>query len=267
MSRFSSVAGMGIRDRVIAGAARLGTSTVEVAASRAQRAESRFQALRTILTEGEQPTSVETFLVALIKAVRDDEPREQRTRRNVYEDARSRRRRLGLVSFGAGPLVGAATQIVDLYCDIATFCDLAGIQGLVLTEREIAAHMLVLWGIVEPLGEAEVVMAGAGERTIAGIMADNVRDGVVAHLPADPAKRAVAKSLWDARALLSEARDVAGTGSVGGVVFAGHHTKQFIKKAEHQLSVQQTYPRKGINGHDDPHPEAPDGAPWYTSSG
>ena len=239
----SSVVGMGIRDRMVKGATRLGTSAAEAATSRAQRVGSGFKALRAILADEDQPTDVETFLLTLIKSVRDDEPSEQRTRRNVYEDARSRRRRLGMVSFGAGPLVGVATHIVDLYCDIATFCDLVDVYGLGLGRREIAAHMLVMWAIVEPLGDAEAVMDGTGDRTIAAIMAETLRDGAAAHLPANSTKRAVAKALWDARTFLGDARSAAGTGSVGGVVLAGHHTKQFIKKAERQLDIQQKPPR------------------------
>lgn len=246
---------------MVLGATRLGTSAVEVAASRAQQVGSGFHGLRTLLIDEEQPTNVETFLMALIKAVRDDEPRQGRTRRDVYEDARSRRRRLGLVSFGAGPLVGVATHVVDLYCDVATFCDLVDIHEFDLSEREIAAHMLVMWTIVEPLDEAKAVMAGTGERTIAAIMADTLRDGAAAHLPANQTKRAAAKALWNARALLSDARNAAGAGSVGGVVFAGHHTKQFIKKAEDQLSPQQMHPRKGIDDHDDTDHDVPDGSP------
>jgi hypothetical protein len=241
---------------MVEGANRLGSNAAEAAASRVQRAGSGFHALRAILTDEDQPTNVEAFLVALIKAVRHDEPREQRTHRNVYEDARRRRRHLGVVCFGTGPLVGVATHIVDLYCDIATFCDLADLRGLALTEREIAAHILVMWAIVEPLGDAQSVMAGTHDHTIAAIMAKTLRDGAVAHLPANPTKRAVAKALWDARALLGDARSAAGTGSVSGVVFAGHHTKQFIKKSEHQLTLQQAPLRMGI---DDQH-DTPDGS-------
>jgi hypothetical protein len=261
MSGLSRVAGMGIRDRVVKRATRLGTSAAEAATGRAERVGSGFQALRTILADEGRPTNVETFLLTLIKAVRDDEPSEQRTRRDVYEDARGRRRRLGMVSFGAGPLVGVATQIVDLYSDIATFCDLVDVYGLGLGEREIAAHMLVMWAIIKPLGEAEAVMAGTGDRTIATIMADTLRGGAASHLPASSTKRAVAKALWDARALLGDARDAAGAGSVSGVAFAGHHAKQFIKKAEHQLGLLQQLPRRAVDGHDHAGHDRLDGSP------
>jgi hypothetical protein len=244
---------MGLKNRMVHGATRLGTSAAEAAVNRAQQVGSGLHGLHTLLTDEEQPTNIEAFLMALIKAVRDDEPRQGRKRRDVYEDARSRRRRLGLVSFGAGPLVGVATHLVDLYCEVATFCDLVDIHELDLAEREIAAHMLVMWAIVEPLDEAKAVMAGVGERTVATIMADTLRDGAASHLPASPTKRAVIKALWEARALLNDARNAAGAGSVGGLVFAGHHTKQFIKKAEDQLRFPSTHSSKGIDGHDTHH--------------
>jgi hypothetical protein len=75
--------------------------------------------------------------------------------------ARKRRRRLGLVSFGAGPLVGVASQVADLYCETATVCDVVAIYDLDLTDERIAAHMLVLWEIVDDLDAADAAIAGA----------------------------------------------------------------------------------------------------------
>jgi hypothetical protein len=98
MVGLSSVVGMGITDRIIKGATRLGTGAAEVATSRAQHVGSEFKALRAILADGCRPTNVETFL----------------------------------------------------------------------SEREIAAHMLVMWSIVEPLGDAEAVMAGRQLDTLSG---------------------------------------------------------------------------------------------------
>jgi hypothetical protein len=78
----------------------------------------------------------------MVVAVRSDEHEDDRSSRDVYKVARSRRRRLGPMSLGAGPFAGVATQAVDLYTEIATFCDVAALHGHRLSDQEIAAHML-----------------------------------------------------------------------------------------------------------------------------
>jgi len=201
-----------------------------------------------VFKDEERPVTIENVLAALVDAVRADEHEEDRSARDLFKTARSRRRRLGLLSFGAGPLVGVATHIVDLYCETATVCDLADLHSIALTEHDIAAHMLVLWGILDGVDEAEAVMTGTGTQSLASIIAGRIHGGAAEHIPDKLTKRAAIQALWDARHLVDDAREVAGAGSVRGVVFTGHRTKQLIKKAELQLGVGQPPEKPGMTG-------------------
>jgi hypothetical protein len=229
---------MTIRNKLTTRAAELGAAAAEAAVARGQHASSRYRGLRTVFKDEEPPVKIESVLAALVAAVRADEHDEGRSDRDVFRAARSRRRRLGLLSFGAGPLVGEATQIVDLYCETAIVCDLADLHSIDLTERQIAAHMLVLWNLTESLGQAEAIMAGAGTQSLGSIVTGRIRGGVTAHLPDKPTKRAAIQALWGMRHVVDDARAVA-AGSVGGVVFTGHRTKQIIEKIELQLGIRQ----------------------------
>lgn len=181
--------------------------------------------------------SVERFLLTLIRAVRtDDEGSNERSSRDVYVMARKRRRRLGLMSFGAGPLVGVANQLADLYCETATVCDVAALHGLPLSDEQIGAHMLVLWGISGNHDAAQRAMIG--EPPVASILASKLQDRVGEQLPEKLTKRSVTKALWDVRGTLGDARKGSTTGAIRTVAFTGHRTKKVIKTAELQLGVQ-----------------------------
>jgi hypothetical protein len=229
---------MGIRGQIASRAATLGTVSSEVAVARAQHAGARYRGLRSVFEDEGTPITPENLVAGLVAAVRVDEHEEDRTARDVFKAARSRRRRLGLLSFTTGPLVGVATHVVDLYCETATLCDLAELHSIDLTERDVASHMLVLWGIVENIDEAQAVMASTGAQSLAGIIAERVGSQVGDRLPEHLSKRAAVKALWEARDLVGDTRKAAGAGSVGGVVFTGHRTKQVIKKAELQLGAR-----------------------------
>jgi hypothetical protein len=228
---------MGIGDRLAARAAALGTAVLDRAIVRAQHAGARYRGLRAVFEDDERAVTIENVLAALVAAVRADEHEEDRSARDVFKTARSRRRRLGLLSFGAGPLAGVATLIVDLYCETATVCDLADLHSIELTEHDVAAHMLVLWGILGSVDEAKVVMLGDGTQSLASIIAGRLHDGAAERIPDKLTKRAAIQALSEARHLASNARKAAGTGSVRGVVFTGHRAKRLIKTAELQLGV------------------------------
>jgi hypothetical protein len=228
---------MSLKGKLANKAAAVSVSAAEAAALKIEGAAVRCRGLRAVFSEDDRGMTPENLLAGIVAAVRADERDEERTSRDVFTTARSRRRRLGLLSFGAGPMVGVASQVVDLYCETATVCDVAALHSVDLTEHQIAAHMLVLWGIVDSFDEADVVMKGAGSRTLTSIVGSRVRSGVGDYLPADLTKRAAVQALWDARSLVGDVRGAAGEGTVRGVVFTGHRTKQLIKAAERQLGV------------------------------
>lgn len=225
---------MGWRDRLEENATRLGESARKAAVSAPVEAGERLRGIRAMLSEEDgQSLSVERFLLTLVRAVRDDEQGEERIAREVYVTARKRRRRLGLMSFGTGPFMGVANQFADLYSETATVCDVAALHGLNLSDEQISAHMLVLWGVVDDHDAAQRAMAG--EPPVATILAKKLYERAAEQLPEKPTKRSVTKALWDVRGAVGDARKSATTGAVRTVAFTGHRTKKLIKSAEAQL--------------------------------
>jgi hypothetical protein len=189
------------------------------------------------LLDDDQPLSIERFLLLLAGSVQsDEEGGKERRDRDVYRGARKRRRRLAMLAFAAGPLVGVANQLADLYCETATLCDIAAHRGLALGDEEVAAHMLVLWEIVDSLEVARGAIRG--EPPVATILAGRLRDRAGEQMPDKLTKRSVTKALWDARAQLGDARKGVAGGAVRNVMFTGHRTKQVIARAEAQLGIE-----------------------------
>jgi len=108
---------MSLKGKLANKAAAVGVSAAEVAASKIEGAAVRYRGLREVFSEDDRGMTPENVLAGIVAAVRADEHDEERTSRDVFTTARSRRRRLGLLSFGAGPMVGVASQVVDLYCE------------------------------------------------------------------------------------------------------------------------------------------------------
>ena len=207
------------------------------ASATVQRAGSGFRSLRAMFDgDDEQALTVEGFLLRLIRAVRDDERATEHSARQLYVAARKRRRKLGLIAFGAGPLVGVANQVADLYCETATVCDVAAFHGMSLSDEQIAAHMLLLWSVTENLEEAR--RAVRGDPPVARILSERLLARADEQLPENLTKRAVVKGLWDVRGTVADAGRASTSGSVRTVVFTGHRTKQVIKRAEAQLGTQ-----------------------------
>jgi hypothetical protein len=225
---------MALKDRLMARAGRLGATAAQAALEHTQHAEEKYRGIRAMFDEDDEHVSMEGMLVALVAAVRDDE-QEDKTARDVFESARARRRKLGLISLGTGPLVGVATHIVELYCEVAVVCDLADLSSVALDDRDVAAHMLVLWGVMDDLGQASAVMDGRASESLAEIVGQQMRAEAVEHIPRKLSKRAAIQALADARHLLGDASRADG---LRGVVFSGHRTKQLIKRAEFQLGRQ-----------------------------
>jgi hypothetical protein len=234
---------MGLRDRLEKKASELGESVLTAAPEYVRKAEDGFRGFREMWSDEERPLSVETFLLNLVKAVRDDDPDDYRSQRDLYVKARKRRRRLGLMCFGAGPLAGVANRVADLYCETATVCDVASLHGLSLSDEAIGAHMLVLWGIIDDLGAAERAMAG-GEPSAAAILGSRLAQETDLQMPETLTKGSVTKLLWDIHQLdvgdtAMGAKKAATTGSVRAVAFTGHRVKKVIKRSETQLGVRQ----------------------------
>jgi hypothetical protein len=242
---------MGLRDRMEAGAARLGgaarDATREAASAGLRRApDEGFRSFRELFDDDdERPVRIERFMLALVATVRGDEIEKDRDARDVFETARRRRRGLGFVSFGTGPLVRVSNQVADLYCDTATVCDLAEVHRLGLDDEQIAAHMLVLWGVADSFADATGAMNDATGLSIAGLLHRRLVLGAGGDYDGDAtpekmSKLEAVKALWNARDALGDARDDARKGALSTIVFTGKHTKELIERAEFQLGVTGT---------------------------
>lgn len=249
---------MGLRDRLNEHAARLGEEARKAAASEsAQRVKKSarnavviategpvsdtFNGFRALLADDEKALSIEAYLLALVGAVRKDERDEEESRREVYVAARKRRRRLGLISFGAGPLAGIASRLADLYCEAAVVCDVADHHDLDLDDEEIAAHLLVLWSIADDFAQADHAMRG--DSSVAAILQVKLLEHSGIELPEEMTKTAIAKVLWefhqlDIRDTVVGAKKAAGGQPIRSVAFTGHRTKKVMKKTEKQLDLR-----------------------------
>jgi hypothetical protein len=183
--------------------------------------------------DGGRSVSLEAFLLSLVRNVRQDGRPDERNRRDVYVAARKRRRRLGLAAFSAGPWVGVANRFADLYCETAAVCDVASLHDLELSDEDIGAHMLVLWGITEEHRAA--LLAMQGRPPVVEILTRRLASHASERLPERLTTRSAVKALWDARDALGDARK--GGGAIRTVAFTGHRTKKVIKKAEDQLGL------------------------------
>jgi hypothetical protein len=234
---------MGLRDRLEKKASDLGESVLTATPEYVRRAEDGFRGFRGMWKDDDRSLTIEAFLLALVRAVRDDDPDGYRSRRDLYVQARKRRRRLGLVCFGAGPLAGVANRVADLYCETATLCDVAALHDLSLSDEQAGAHLLVLWGVTDDLGAAERAMGG-GEPAVASILGARLASDTDLQMPENLTKASVAKLLWDVHQLdvadtVVGAKKAATTGSVRAVAFTGHRVKKVIKRSEIQLEVRQ----------------------------
>src|SRR4051812_9315327 len=115
-----------------------------IAGEAAKAKEKLGEELTGLVAGPDGSASPEGFVLGLVRTARDPED-ETLTAKQVHKDARKRRRRLGIASFAAGPLAGAAGEATDLYTETASICDLVDLHGLALSDLEVGAHMLVLW--------------------------------------------------------------------------------------------------------------------------
>lgn len=241
---------MGLREQLNERGGVLVERAAEASLSTSQRMVDGFRGFRQVLGEGEQ-SGVEAYLTALVAAVRSDsreEKEDEATRRDVFLRARKRRRKLGLICLGTGPMAGVANRIADLYCEIATLCDIADLHGLELDDALVAAHMLALWSIVPSQGEAERVVRG--DPPLAQVLETKLVDRVGLVKAEDGwTPRSIATAIWEiqyvqAGAAVGNLKGATDGQPVRSVLFTGHRVKKVVRRAEGQLGVEAERPRR-----------------------
>lgn len=233
---------MTLRGKLAARASEAGIAAAGAAAERTkaatQTAAYGYRGLRSVLDERDGPVTPELVLTGLVAAVRTDDREEDRSSRDIYRIAKSRRRKLGLLSLGAGPLRGVATQLVELYCETAILFDVAALRSVPLSDSEGAAHMLGIWGLVSDPAEATRVLDGSDGRSLMQILGGRIAAVAIPSSETGWTKRVVIEALFNARSILAAGKAATGKSDVKNVVFAGHHTKRLIRRAERQLGAK-----------------------------
>lgn len=221
------------KDRIAAEALRARERAQQLAGDAAARTTvgRGFEDLRALLRREDGSVTPEQFLLALVRAVRDEEY-EEVSARQVRRSARRRHRRLGVAALAAGPFAGVAAEVVDLYGETATLSDVVDQHGLELDDHQIAAHLLVLWDVCDDLPAATATIAGTG-RPIAATLRERLVAASASQLPVERSTVAVVKALWQT----GELRERMGRKAVGRVVRPGRDVKRFIARAEQQLGV------------------------------
>ncbi|HUC00228.1 MAG TPA: hypothetical protein VMS11_10415 [Solirubrobacterales bacterium] len=231
-----------LESRVEQGVAQAQSQARAIAASdTVQNASEGFRGFREMLADDGGPLKAEAYLLALVRAVREDEE-EDRSQRDLYVRARKRRRRLGLISFGAGPMVGVASRVADLYCETATVCDVADFHDLGLDERQIGAQMLLFWSISDDLARAEAALRS--EPPLVNLLTLKLAESSDVSLDGDLTRQSIVTALWEIQRMdltdkVADAKRAAKGEPIRSVAFTGHRTKKLIRKAEAQLGVNQ----------------------------
>jgi hypothetical protein len=220
------------------------TGAAQAARDAASERLDGFRAFRRLIerTPDEDPR-FEAFLEGLVRAVRDDELPEDRTEKDVEKTANKRRRRLGATAFATGPLVGATTQLVDLYCDTATMCDVASHRGHELTDAQVAAHMLVLWSVADDFDQAIAAFARDSDGGVTALLSRRLSAYAGTYQPERWTTVGLIKATWNARGLLGDARQRLTTGPVRGVIRPGKQTRDLIRRVDLQLRRTHGDPR------------------------
>ena len=190
-----------------------------------------------LIDEDQREVVIERALLRLVATARSDDD-EELTDRDVEKAAKRRFKRARRTALLAGPAVGTANQVVDLYCETATVVDLDRLHRLGLSDERIAAHMLVLWNIAPDLAVAEDAMHGTG-LSVATLLSKRLGEDVASRMPDERTRTAVVKAIWNARGVAGDVRErVMGKRNITGTMFAGKRVKELIARAEAGLGVR-----------------------------
>jgi hypothetical protein len=191
-----------------------------------ERAVCRLTGLRAMLNHDRDGSfSLERFLLLLIQAYRSNAPNVH-SEKELIRFAGHRRRYLGTRCLAAGPFVGLATKIVELYSETATLCDLVSLYGLDLSDHEVAAHLLVLWNITDDIAAASAAVDPDQPGTMAGFAITRARGNVKADASRSVSLLTATKALWGMRGSVGEVRHYTRAQSVRGWLLARKRAKR-----------------------------------------
>jgi hypothetical protein len=183
-----------------------------------------------LLAGGETRLSVEAFLVTLLDAMNAGDEDGPATAQEVEKAGRRRARRAGILGIFGGP---AGLCAASLYAEAMLACDVVDRHGLDLSDEQIAAHLLALWGLVPSVEAGGAAIDGTGPSVAAQVLDERVFDGrPVSELsPVD-----ALMVLWRARQLM-DPDELPGTTKLRHFALPKRRVRRVTADLEDQLGV------------------------------
>jgi len=179
----------------------------------------------------------EQTVVALVRVLREE--RAKGLPGDAKQDAkaaRKRARRMGALTGVAGLLGQLPAEAVQLIEEVRAAVDIAAVAAPQRGDEQIAADLLVVWGLVDDLAAAEAITAGTAGSLLDHLYATNA-DKVREATPEKWTPIATLKFLWKMRELRDVAdlmpggivRNIPVVGAVPTALGAGRDMKRFQK--------------------------------------
>jgi hypothetical protein len=177
--------------------------------------------------------SVEAFLVLLLDTMNADDDDDTPTAKQVERAGRRRARRAGIVGIWGGP---AGLCLASLYSEAMLVCDIVDRHDLDLTDEQIAAHLLVLWGLSPNLDSATAAIEGTGPSVAEQVLGDRVLDDkpITELRPKD-----AVMVLWRMRQLM-DPDELPGTTKMRHFALPKRRVRRVTQDVEAQLGVSST---------------------------
>lgn len=188
-----------------------------------------------IALKDDLPVTPQELLVWLVDAVHADE---EPARGYDVERIGRRNERIAL-AVKALPTAGiVAGYVADLYCDAAIVCGVVDTHRLGLSDEEIGARLLVLWGATPDIASAREILAGNTQ-----LLLEQASDKALESWNAT-SKVAIVKMLWQFR---RAGLRVAGERNVRGFIAPRRLVHERMLVAEHQLADWYADPFGGFD--------------------
>jgi hypothetical protein len=152
----------------------------------------------------------EGVLVALVHVLRQEEP--------GGGNARKRARRMGAISGLAGMLGQLPAEALQLVEETRAAIDIAAVRAPQRGDEQLAADLLVLWGLVDDVPTAEAITSR--QRPLLAYLTEKYSDQVREAIPEKWTPIATLKFLWKMRELRN-VRDVMPGGIVRNIPVVG----------------------------------------------
>ncbi len=187
------------------------------------------------------PRIPEKTVVALVRVLLDERANElPGDAKQDTKTARKRARRMGALTGLAGLVGQLPAEGVQLIEEARAAIDIAAVKAPSRTDTQIAADLLVLWGLVDDVAAAEALTAGTSDGSLLDRLyatnAEKVRDAI----PEKWTPIATLKFLWKMRELRDVAdlmpggivRNIPVVGALPTALGAGREMKHFQKDLE-----------------------------------